>query len=81
MTVGVIIWPMILHFELGDIVRMRKKHPCGSYDWMITRLGVDIGIVCQGCGRRLMIPRSTFVKKMKKVVSRPSDESSGVIEP
>jgi hypothetical protein len=68
---------MIESFELGDIVRMRKKHPCGSYNWMITRLGVDIGIVCQGCGRRIMMPRSTFVKKAKLIVNQASDESGG----
>jgi hypothetical protein len=68
---------MIESFELGDIVRLRKKHPCGSYNWMITRLGVDIGIVCQGCGRRIMIPRSTFVKKAKMIVNQASDESGG----
>jgi len=68
---------MIESFELGDIVRLRKKHPCGSFNWMITRLGVDIGIVCQGCGRRIMIPRSTFVKKAKMIVNPASDESGG----
>ena len=67
-------------FELGGIVRLRKKHPCGSYDWMITRLGVDIGIVCQGCGRRIMMPRSTFVKKAKMIVSQASDESGSGLE-
>ena len=67
-------------FELGDIVRLRKKHPCGSYDWMITRLGVDIGIVCQGCRRRIMMPRSTFVKKAKMIVSQASDESGSGLE-
>ena len=67
-------------FELGDIVRLRKKHPCGSCDWTITRLGVDIGIVCQGCGRRIMMPRSTFVKKAKMIVSQASDESGSGLE-
>jgi hypothetical protein len=68
---------MIENFEIGDMVRMRKEHPCGSYNWMITRLGVDIGIICQGCGRRIMMPRSTFVKKAKMIVSQTSDESGG----
>ena len=68
------------HFELGDIVRMRKKHPCGSYDWVVTRLGVDIGIVCHGCHRRIMMPRSTFVRKVKMIVSQASEESGSNLE-
>lgn len=60
---------MSAQISLGDIVRLRKKHPCGSYDWQVVRLGVDIGLVCQGCGRRIMIPRSTFNKRLKKVVA------------
>lgn len=56
---------------MGDIVRLRKKHPCGSYEWQIVRLGVDIGLVCQGCGRRIMLPRSTVNKRLKAIVSRP----------
>jgi hypothetical protein len=60
---------MSTQISLGDIVRLQKKHPCGSYEWQVVRLGVDIGLVCQGCGRRIMIPRSTFNKRLKKVVS------------
>jgi hypothetical protein len=61
---------MSAQIDLGDIVRLRKKHPCGSYEWQVVRLGVDIGLVCQGCGRRILIPRSTFNKRLKKVVSQ-----------
>ncbi len=46
--------------RLGDIVRMRKPHPCGSLQWEVVRLGADIGIRCQGCGRRVLLPRSQF---------------------
>lgn len=60
---------MSAQISLGDIVRLRKKHPCGSYNWKVVRLGVDIGLVCQGCGRRIMIPRSTFNKRLKNVVA------------
>lgn len=61
---------MVYDIELGDIVRLRKKHPCGSYEWEVVRLGVDIGLVCQGCGRRILLPRSTFNKRCKKIVRR-----------
>jgi hypothetical protein len=60
---------MMAEIDIDDIVRLRKKHPCGSYDWQIVRLGLDIGLVCQGCQRRILMPRSTFNKRMKKIIS------------
>ena len=60
--------------QLGDLVRLRKKHPCGSTDWEVVRVGVDIGLVCQGCGRRVLLPRSTFNKRLKAVLKREHDE-------
>lgn len=59
---------MIDAFELGEIVQMKKKHPCGSYEFEIIRVGADIKIKCTGCGRIIMIPRSKFQKSAKKVV-------------
>jgi hypothetical protein len=61
---------MIDNVRLGDIVRLRKKHPCGSFKWEVVRLGLDIGLVCQGCGRRILLPRSTFDKRVKRVVDQ-----------
>ena len=58
---------------LGDVVRLRKPHPCGSLDWEIARLGADIGLVCQGCGRRVLLPRSTLRKRLKAIISRASE--------
>lgn len=55
-------------FNLGDTVKMKKQHPCGSFNWEIVRMGADIKIKCQGCGRLVMLPRSEFEKKMVKVV-------------
>ncbi|MBO8159650.1 DUF951 domain-containing protein [Thermosyntropha sp.] len=54
-------------FKLGDIVRMRKKHPCGSYTWQVIRVGADVKIKCQGCGRIVMLPRLEFERKMIRV--------------
>ncbi len=54
----------------GDTVRLRKKHPCGSYEWVVTRIGADIGLACLGCGRRIMLPRGIFNKRLKKIVKR-----------
>lgn len=59
---------MYIEINLGDIVRLRKKHPCGGYEWEVVRVGADIGLVCQTCGRRIMLPRGTFNKRLKKIV-------------
>jgi len=52
-------------FQLGDILRLRKPHPCGGYEWQVVRLGADIGIRCLTCGRRVLIPRSRLAKQVK----------------
>ncbi|MEZ4625250.1 MAG: DUF951 domain-containing protein [Thermomicrobiales bacterium] len=49
-------------FFLGDEVRLRKPHPCGSVDWTVVRLGADIGLRCQGCDRRVLLPRRVLEK-------------------
>lgn len=54
-------------FKIGDIVRMKKKHPCGSYHWEVTRMGADVKIKCTGCGRLVMIPRMEFEKRMLRI--------------
>jgi len=54
-------------FKLGDIVRMKKQHPCGSYNWEVTRMGADIKIKCQGCQRIVMLSRLEFEKRMVRV--------------
>lgn len=64
---------MYVEVNLGDIVQMRKKHPCGSFQWEVVRLGTDIGLVCQGCKRRVLLPRGTFNKRMKKIVKKADD--------
>lgn len=55
-------------FNLGDIVEMKKQHPCGSNKFEIIRVGADIKIKCTQCGRIVMIPRSKFQKEAKKIV-------------
>ncbi|MBC9785480.1 DUF951 family protein [Heliobacillus mobilis] len=58
------------HFSVGDRVRLRKSHPCGSTDWEITRVGMDFRIRCLGCSHQLLIPRVKFEKAVKAVISR-----------
>lgn len=57
-------------FYLGDIVEMKKKHPCGSFEWEIIRLGADIKIKCTKCNRIVMIPRVKFDKNVKKIIKQ-----------
>lgn len=55
-------------FELGDIVLMKKVHPCGSSEMEVIRMGMDIRMKCVGCGHSILIPRAKFEKNMRKVV-------------
>jgi len=65
-----------MEIRLGDVVRLRKVHPCGGYDWEVVRLGADIGIVCRACSRRVLLARSVFEKRVKKFVSRGPEEQA-----
>ena len=57
-------------FELGDVVEMKKQHPCGTNEWKVIRMGADVRIKCEGCQHSVMIPRREFEKKMKKIVKK-----------
>lgn len=67
---------MIVQVAVGDVAQMRKSHPCGSAEWRVTRIGVDIGLQCLGCQRRILIPRSKFNKRVKKVSRESADGSN-----
>ncbi len=58
------------HYELNDIVEMKKPHPCGTNAWKIIRMGMDIRIKCTGCNHSVLIPRSKFDKRIKKVLKK-----------
>ncbi|HRQ41744.1 MAG TPA: DUF951 domain-containing protein [Chloroflexota bacterium] len=64
---------MFIEVHVGDIVRLRKPHPCGSYDWEVVRIGTDIGLVCQNCGRRVLLPRGDFNKRLKTFIKRVNE--------
>lgn len=61
---------MVMDIRLDDVVRLRKPHPCGSYEWRVVRLGADIGVKCVKCNHRVLMPRSTFERRVKAFVSR-----------
>jgi hypothetical protein len=56
--------------QVDDLVRLRKPHPCGSYEWRVVRIGADIGLKCQLCGRRILLDRRTFKKRVKTIIHR-----------
>jgi hypothetical protein len=59
---------MAEEIQIGDRVQMKKAHPCGSDEWVIYRVGADIGLRCTGCDRRVMLARSEFFKRLKRVI-------------
>lgn len=59
---------------VGDVVQMRKAHPCGGNTWIIDRVGADIGMVCQTCGRRVLLPRRKFTRGVKRFVRRERED-------
>jgi len=69
---------MLPEIHLEDTVRLRKPHPCGSYEWKIVRLGADIGLECLRCGRRVLLDRRTLARRLKGIVSKATDESPSV---
>jgi hypothetical protein len=64
---------MVMEIKLGDIVRLKKKHPCGSDQWQVVRLGADIGIRCLGCQRRVLLERPVFERRVKEFISRGAE--------
>ena len=66
--------------HLNDVVRLRKKHPCGGYEWTVVRVGADVGLTCLTCGRRVLMRRREFNRRLKKVVSRSWPGSAEDIE-
>ncbi|HOE70015.1 MAG TPA: DUF951 domain-containing protein [Brevefilum sp.] len=59
---------MLTELGLGDILRLRKPHPCGGYEWRVVRLGADIGLECLTCGRRVMLERRALKNRLKKIL-------------
>jgi len=60
--------PLVLN--LDDVLRLRKPHPCGGYEWRVVRLGADIGLQCQTCSRRVLLTRREVEKRTKTIVTR-----------
>ncbi|HEY8838385.1 MAG TPA: DUF951 domain-containing protein [Dehalococcoidia bacterium] len=57
-------------YRMDDIVRLRKPHPCGGFDWRVVRLGADIGLRCLTCNHRVLLDRSTLDRRLKTFIER-----------
>jgi hypothetical protein len=67
---------MVFEIKLGDIVRLKKVHPCGGYEWQVVRLGADIGIKCLKCGRRVLLERAVLQRRTKEIMARQGTGST-----
>ena len=56
-----------MEINLDDTVTLKKIHPCGSYDWKVIRTGMDIRMICLGCGRQVMLTRNKVEKSIKRI--------------
>ena len=73
--------PGPLELWLGDVVLLRKAHPCGSSSWRVVRLGADIGLTCLGCGRRVLLERRRLEERFGGFEARGDPALSRAVEP
>jgi hypothetical protein len=69
---------MLPDLRMADVLRLRKAHPCGSTDWVVVRLGADIGLKCTGCGRRILLSRREVARRLKTTVRRGGEPDENV---
>jgi len=67
--------------RLGDVLRLRKAHPCGSDRWVVVRLGADIGLRCHGCRRRVLLPRAVLARRVRALVERAAGAAGAPAAP
>lgn len=70
-----------LELLLGDVVRLRRTHPCGGSEWLVDRLGADIGLRCQGCGRHVLLDRRTLESRLAAFVTRGDAAMTAAVSP
>ncbi|MDP2212044.1 MAG: DUF951 domain-containing protein [Candidatus Aquicultor sp.] len=73
----------IVKINVGDIVTLKKPHPCGVNEWEVTRLGMEIGLVCRGCGRKVRLVRYDFDRRFRSFIKRVEGQDtadSGSVE-
>lgn len=57
-----------MKIEVGNIIKLKKQHPCGSKEWEVLRVGADFRLKCMGCAHQVMMPRSTVEKNVKEII-------------
>ena len=67
---------MLHDLKLNDLLRLRKPHPCGSYEWTVVRLGADIGLECKGCGHRVLLTLRELAKRVKANLTKNNEKQS-----
>lgn len=60
-------WRFVMDIRLGDVLRMKKGHPCGGNEWEVQRVGMDFRLLCKKCGRMIMIPRKLAEKNLRQL--------------
>jgi len=70
-----------LTLYLGDVIRLRRRHPCGGDTWLVDRLGADIGLRCQSCARHVLVERPTVERRLADFVSRGDPVLSAAAAP
>jgi hypothetical protein len=71
----------VLALLIGDVLRLRRPHPCGGDTWLLDRLGADIGLRCQGCGRHVLLERRRVERRLVEFISRGDPEMSAAVAP
>ena len=71
----------VLELYLGDVVRLKRVHPCGGAEWLIDRLGADIGLRCRTCGRHVLLERRTLERRLDAFVERGDPSLSAALAP
>jgi hypothetical protein len=71
----------VLELLVGDVVRLKRRHPCGSHEWLVDRLGADIGLRCAGCGRHVMIERRVLETRFSAFVQRGDATLTAALRP
>lgn len=71
----------LLELFLGDVVRLRRRHPCGGDTWLVDRLGADIGLRCQGCRRHVLVERRALERRIVDFVTRGDPAISAAVAP
>ncbi|MGB9867992.1 MAG: DUF951 domain-containing protein [Bacillota bacterium] len=69
-----------IKLRIGDVVELKKTHPCGNSKWEITRTGIDIGLKCLGCGRKVMIPRVKLERAIRKLIPQEAQGGDAIHE-